>query len=65
MGSAAAFKAGCPSCGYMQPREQMATAPRAAAPARRSFLSARSSRIAIVSLLAALAALLAVLLLRG
>jgi hypothetical protein len=65
MGKAAEFRAGCPSCGYLQPREQMQSAPRAAAPRRRSFLSARSSRIAIIALLVLLAALVAVLLLRG
>jgi ssDNA-binding Zn-finger/Zn-ribbon topoisomerase 1 len=65
MGKAAEFRAGCPACGYLKPREQMQSTPRAAAPERRSFLSARSSRIAIICLLALLAALLAFLLLRG
>jgi predicted RNA-binding Zn-ribbon protein involved in translation (DUF1610 family) len=65
MGKAAEFKAGCPSCGYLQPREQMQGAPAAPDPGRRSFLSARSSRIAIIALLVALAALVALLLLKG
>jgi hypothetical protein len=65
MGKAAEFKAGCPFCGYLQPREQMQSAPVASDPGRRSFLSARSSRIAIIALLVALAALVALLLLKG
>jgi hypothetical protein len=64
MGKASEFREGCPSCGFLQPREQMEGSPRVTAPARRSFLSARSSRIAITALLVAVAALVALLLLK-
>jgi uncharacterized membrane protein YvbJ len=66
MGGDKDFREGCPSCGYLQAAEQMQGSPRPAPPprpAKKSFLSRASSRVAIVGLLVVLAVLVAVLLL--
>jgi uncharacterized membrane protein YvbJ len=67
MGEAADFRSGCPTCGYLQATEQLVGAARSTAatpPAKKSFLSRASSRVAIVGLLVALVVLVLVLLLR-
>jgi predicted RNA-binding Zn-ribbon protein involved in translation (DUF1610 family) len=67
MGEPADFRSGCPTCGYLQATEQLSGAARPAGsspPAKKSFLSRASSRVAIIGLLVALAVLVVVLFLR-
>jgi|WetSurMetagenome_2_1015567.scaffolds.fasta_scaffold265297_2 hypothetical protein len=65
MGKAGEFRTGCPSCGFLQPREQLEPTARPPVPVRKSWLSARSSKVAIAALLVLAAALLAFLLIKG
>jgi hypothetical protein len=63
-GRAAEFKSGCPSCGFLEPRETVTAAPSAGKPRRHSALPLGFYKITIIVLTVLLVGLLLLLLLR-
>jgi hypothetical protein len=63
-GRAAEFKSGCPSCGFLEPRETVTAALAARKPRRRHALPPGFYRIAVIVLMVLLVALLLLLLFR-